>query len=653
MICPLSGRFVAFDAEFSHADELGGELISLIGSVDTHLLLRDVLVDLPGRDSVMDFLAKDGDVLRGYESQNVDTVVPDFSSSAALEFEGQTESLQIYSLSTPETVGFMLVQLNDPNGGQRVLKEVLRSDGKRIKTENRWLTSNRTADHSMRHTLSLFDANPTGSYRIVFQDPGSQPKPPVLEAIADRTMVEGQIVSFSVAAADPDGTVPSLAASPLPATAQFTDEGCGRGIFSWFPSIGQAGSYTIIFSAFDGTFTVTRRATIDVCSEGDSDCDGMTDSWELLCFGSLSRDGRGDFDGDGATDFDEFWRNSDPTRSNAPGIPQIVSPADKSQVENVSPEITVRNGKDPDPEDIITHEFELYGLYGEPGMVTLLARGEGLPGIDETTSWSVPGALRENSWYFFRVRATDGRSFSPWAYGSFLMNTINEAPAACHISSPRDKAEVSSTTPILQVTNTTDPDGDLPITVFQVFSSDMSTVVAQSPDLVQGEAGTTSWEVNPRLSENTLYLWQVVSTDGHGAFAASPVVSFYVNTAKDAPPAPVITSPEASAEVTEKEVRIVISNSLDQEGNPVSHLFECDIVSTFDSPWKIVSGTVPEGLDTTAWDVSALCDNTEYFFRVKATDGAAESPWVQGSFFVNTANDRPLPPTLRNPGDGA
>ncbi|NLI81234.1 MAG: hypothetical protein GX443_06040 [Deltaproteobacteria bacterium] len=233
------------------------------------------------------------------------------------------------------------------------------------------------------------------------------------------------------------------------------------------------------------------------------------------------------------------------------------------------------------------------------------------------------------------------------------MNTINEAPAACHISSPRDKAEVSSTTPILQVTNTTDPDGDLPITVFQVFSSDMSTVVAQSPDLFQGEAGTTSWEMNPRLSENTLYLWQVVSTDGHGVFAASPVVSFYVNTANDAPPAPVITSPEASAEVTEKEVRIVIINSLDPEGNPVSHLFECDIVSTFDSPWKIVSGTVPEGLDTTAWDVSALCDNTEYFFREKATDGAAESPWVQGSFFVNTANDRPLPPTLRNPGDGA
>ncbi len=60
MTSSLYGHFVAFEAEFSHADELGGELTSLMEAVNTHLLVRDVQVDLPGRDAVRDFLALDG-----------------------------------------------------------------------------------------------------------------------------------------------------------------------------------------------------------------------------------------------------------------------------------------------------------------------------------------------------------------------------------------------------------------------------------------------------------------------------------------------------------------------------------------------------------------------------------------------------------------
>ncbi len=75
MTCSLSGKFVEFSADFSHADELGGEVTSLIDAVNTHFLVRDVLVDLPGRDGVRDFLALDGGGLRVYESQNGDSPV--------------------------------------------------------------------------------------------------------------------------------------------------------------------------------------------------------------------------------------------------------------------------------------------------------------------------------------------------------------------------------------------------------------------------------------------------------------------------------------------------------------------------------------------------------------------------------------------------
>ena len=41
-------------------------------------------------------------------------------------------------------------------------------------------------------------------------------------------------------------------------------------------------------------------------SDYDSDNDGMADAWEVAKFGDLSRDGKGDLDGDGYTDLEEF-----------------------------------------------------------------------------------------------------------------------------------------------------------------------------------------------------------------------------------------------------------------------------------------------------------------------------------------------------------
>jgi hypothetical protein len=45
------------------------------------------------------------------------------------------------------------------------------------------------------------------------------------------------------------------------------------------------------------------------------DGDGMDDDWEMAHFGTLDRDGTGDFDGDGHTDLEEFLAGTDPTNS--------------------------------------------------------------------------------------------------------------------------------------------------------------------------------------------------------------------------------------------------------------------------------------------------------------------------------------------------
>ena len=112
MVTTLSGRFTEFSADFTHADELGGRLTSIIdpNGINTHFLVHNVLVDVPGRDLVKDFLALDGDVYRVYESNGVDTVVTDQSAVSSLT-EVNTGSEVRLTLTTPVTSGFSYVSL--------------------------------------------------------------------------------------------------------------------------------------------------------------------------------------------------------------------------------------------------------------------------------------------------------------------------------------------------------------------------------------------------------------------------------------------------------------------------------------------------------------------------------------------------------------
>lgn len=316
----LSGQFVDFHAEFSHADELGGTLTSLIENVNSHFLIRDVLVDLPGRDSVRDFLASDGDSKRVYESSGLDTEVLDQSGLAQrTELNNGREQI-----SFPETAGFVYVQLPDPYRGTREVAVAYRSDAKAIRPENVWFSKKRNRDNdTWEYYFNLFDVNSTGNYQLVLQNAITEPGPPTLQFIAPKRTYEGARLGFIVEASDPNGTLPHIGAEPLPAGAGLEDESnspvLAQYVFDWQVATGQAqvapdGSYIpyqVTFTASDGVLESSQQVEILVCPAWDTDCDRMHDAWELQHFGSLERDGSGDYDGDGISDLDEYLRAKD------------------------------------------------------------------------------------------------------------------------------------------------------------------------------------------------------------------------------------------------------------------------------------------------------------------------------------------------------
>jgi hypothetical protein len=79
---------------------------------------------------------------------------------------------------------------------------------------------------------------------------------------------------------------------------------------------------TVVFQSFasdlvPGDYNDRRDVFVLRLGGPDTDKDGMDDDWEMVYFGTLARDGTGDFDGDGQTDAQEFQAGTDPTNTNS------------------------------------------------------------------------------------------------------------------------------------------------------------------------------------------------------------------------------------------------------------------------------------------------------------------------------------------------
>lgn len=195
MISTLTGRFVEFDASFTHADELGGELTSLIDRVNANRLLHNVLVDRAGRDDLLDFLGvpeTDADAVQVWESDNHTGVVQDVSDQSTLT----SQAGGTYSLLTPTGHDFIYVKKTAPTGGKIPIRSVYRSDGKAVKSANFWIQKERESGSQDAVYFCLFDTDTTGRYTVAYDfDAVQDTTPPVSRVVIQEPSV-GQDPTF-------------------------------------------------------------------------------------------------------------------------------------------------------------------------------------------------------------------------------------------------------------------------------------------------------------------------------------------------------------------------------------------------------------------------------------------------------------------------
>ena len=328
----LSGKFVAFSAEIMHAPELGGALTSIIPANDIpcRRLLGRVVVDLPGRDPIPDFLACSD--LAGAVSEDNVTLHESDSADSAVAVHCVTEETGAtlapaedgHTLFLPVDQPLVYVRVPSPIEAGLLVRAV-RSDGKVLPAQNCWISRTKDARLAWVHTLNLFDTDkrPDQSYALTYSNPPQQNRAPRLTIVGGRTFpaVPGRPLYIDLSAQDPDGTIPALSIALLPDGATFTDHGNGRGYLSWTPAAGLEGSYAVQFKASDGALADLKSATVIVRPAGTDGYAGWSAQFWPGAADPAVSGAEADPDGDGITNLMEYALGSDPTASDTSLLP--------------------------------------------------------------------------------------------------------------------------------------------------------------------------------------------------------------------------------------------------------------------------------------------------------------------------------------------
>jgi hypothetical protein len=166
------------------------------------------------------------------------------ATQGAFAWKGRIDDARIYAYPlTPQQI----MALYNTNGANRIVAQ---------ETQIGEVWQARITPYSTTEA-----GTPWASNNVIVGNPN---RPPVLAAIGSKSVIEGQTLSFTITASDPDATIPALTTSALPTHATFVDSGNGKGSFAFNPDFTQAGTYNISFFASDGNLSDTEIVTITV-----------------------------------------------------------------------------------------------------------------------------------------------------------------------------------------------------------------------------------------------------------------------------------------------------------------------------------------------------------------------------------------------------
>lgn len=337
-----------------------------------------------------------------------------------------------------------------------------------------------------------------------------------------------------------------------------------------------------------------------------------------------------------------------------PTVPNPTTPTNGETVATATPELCWTNSTQPgECSQPIRYHVQ---VAADLGFSQMMAENSTISEGLVTTCWTVTTTLNNNQTYYWRIRAGNGISWSSWtAARNFAVEIPDDPPSIPGASGPADGDTVTSKQPTLSVTNATDPEGATPSYHFQVSTADtFSPLAAEATSVPQG-SGVTSWQVDSDLENMTQHYWRARSYDGANYSGWSTTRSFFVfdTDSNVAPTTPIPLEPVADETVDDMTPTLVVNNSTDSDGDPVSYHFQ--VWNQNETTQVSESALVSAGATSTAWTVNnSLSAETGYKWRARAYDGEDFSDWTALTQFYTPEQQNQIPsvPTPRSPLDG-
>jgi PKD repeat protein len=330
----------------------------------------------------------------------------------------------------------------------------------------------------------------------------------------------------------------------------------------------------------------------------------------------------------GWSDLEAFFVNE---VAEPPTVPIALQPLDEEVVGTLSPVLTWSDSTDPD-RDPVGYRAR---VKSETGAIVIEVELD--PPEARETSWTVALPLDEDRWYLWDVEAFDDEGLSSGfsVELSFFVTTDNAPPTAVVFLQPQDLDIVESASPLLEASESEDPEGG---DVTYVFGLDtvgsFDGADALSTEVPQDGPGSVIWNLADEaieLRDDTTWYARVRAEDEDGLASAWHVIEFFVRGANDPPAVPVLVSPADGAASVGDPV-LVIGHSVDPEGDAVGYDVRVGTLD-FGEILAEVSGLGPgEGpsgtADQTSWSAPLGVVGTVYWSARAVDDRDEASEWA-------------------------
>ena len=325
-----------------------------------------------------------------------------------------------------------------------------------------------------------------------------------------------------------------------------------------------------------------------------------------------------------------------------PTVPVPLAPL--AGEERMPPDsLTWQASTDPNPEDLIFYEVEIYEAQDLVKVVaTIAGRPETFVPVNLLSGWD---QLIDNHVYYWRVRSRDNHSAASQfsTAGSFFFNRYNDVPApVAAFIAPRDTVTGSNEVHFVW-TAASDPDlSDPPSSL--VYELQCSLAGFDGPEVQNFASDAGRTELKATLTDNRMWNCRIRTRDNENAVSLwSAVKTFLVNVAEDPPLPFALVSPGDGSAIAELD----------------SLLFEWE--ATSDPDWqssvhyrfellpKDWNPIITDTKETRSMFKGGLTNESNYSWRVIAIDNTGLETVCSAGFRFHTSTTPTAPAAASMP----